>query len=172
MSGTSYSFQWKDIGNIEEGRPNLGPMTTVAVYRLMQYTLRHVMGKQFSSEQCCSVLREAGKLAGREFCRNILDTSLPLNPFVAQLQEKLKELKIGILRIERSDPDRMDFTLTVDEDLDCSGLPPTGETVCEYDEGFLSGIMEEYTGHPFEVREIDCWAAGERTCRFTVKEKR
>ena len=63
----------------------------------------------------------------------------------------------------------MIFTLTVEEDLDCSGLPLTDEVVCQYDEGFIAGIMETYTGQPFHVKEIDCWASGDRVCRFDVK---
>jgi len=62
----------------------------------------------------------------------------------------------------------MNFTLTVAEDLDCSGLPVIGHAVCEYDEGFIAGILGCYTGRPFTAREIDCWATGERTCRFEV----
>lgn len=164
----SYSFQWKNLGNIEEGRPNLGSTMNVAVYRLMQYTLREVLIKQFSPEQCGAIFRDAGELAGREFCRNLLDCSLSFNDFISQLQEKLKDLKIGILRVERSDMDKMEFILTVDEDLDCSGLPFTGETVCEYDEGFIAGVLGEFTGRKFYAQEVDCWASGERTCRFKV----
>ena len=62
----------------------------------------------------------------------------------------------------------MSFTLTVSEDLDCSGLPIYGETVCNYDEGFIAGIFYVYTGKEFNVKEIDCWSTGDRTCRFTV----
>jgi hypothetical protein len=64
----------------------------------------------------------------------------------------------------------MQFTLTVAEDLDCSGLPFTDEVVCHYDEGFIAGVLEAYTGKPFEAKEIDCWASGDRVCRFDVKE--
>ena len=64
----------------------------------------------------------------------------------------------------------MEFTLAVAEDLDCSGLPFTDEVVCKYDEGFIAGIMETYTGRPFIAKEIDCWASGGRVCRFDVKE--
>ena len=162
----SYRFQWKDLGNIEEGRPNLGNMVNVAVYRLMQYTLRDVLNRSLSVERSGELLREAGKLAGTEFCKNVLDRSLPFNQFVADLQEKLQFLKIGILRVEKTDLEKMEFMLTVAEDLDCSGLPPADETVCEYDEGFIAGVLEAYTGREFDVREIDCWASGERTCRF------
>jgi len=63
----------------------------------------------------------------------------------------------------------MNFILTVDEDLDCSGLPLMDEVVCTYDEGFIAGIFESYTGKRFEVKEIDCWCTGERTCRFEAK---
>jgi predicted hydrocarbon binding protein len=42
----------------------------------------------------------------------------------------------------------------------------TDEVVCTYDEGFIAGILERYTGKPFNVKEIDCWASGGRICRF------
>ena len=63
----------------------------------------------------------------------------------------------------------MTFTLTVAEDLDCSGLPFSDEVVCQYDEGFIAGILEAYTGKPFHAKEVDCWASGDRVCRFDVK---
>lgn len=163
-----YRFSWKDLGDIEAGRPNLGNLMNVAVYRLMQYTLRDVLNRHLSVEKASDLLREAGKLAGTEFCKNALNSSLPFNEFIADLQEKLLTLKIGIMRVEKSDLDKMEFILTVAEDLDCSGLPLADETVCEYDEGFIAGILEAYTGKGFDAREIDCWASGERTCRFRV----
>jgi hypothetical protein len=57
----------------------------------------------------------------------------------------------------------------VSEDLDCSGLPVTDETVCDYDEGFLMGILKEYSGKDYSVKEIDCWSSGDRVCRFEIK---
>lgn len=86
----SYSFEWKDLGNLAEGRPNLGSTMNVAVYRLMQYTLRDVMAKRLSAEQCSVILRDAGELAGREFCRNILDCSLPFNGFVSSSRKSCR----------------------------------------------------------------------------------
>jgi hypothetical protein len=168
---TEYQFQWKDLGNIEEGRPNLGPTTLVSVYRLMQYTLRDVLITRYGVQTANELLVEAGKLAGAEFSKNMLDLSADFEAFVAQLQERLRTLNIGILRIEKADMSKMDFVLTVSEDLDCSGLPIVGETVCDYDEGFIAGILNAYAGKDFEVKEIDCWATGDRTCRFTAKLK-
>ena len=59
-----------------------------------------------------------------------------------------------------------EIILTVSEDLDCSGVPVTDEVVCNYDEGFIAGILDMYTGKKYKVREIDCWANGDRVCRF------
>ncbi len=167
----NYNFNWDQLGNISEGRPNLGDSTSVAVYRLMQYTLRAVMEKEYGDERTKSLLVEAGRLAGREFCKNILDTNLPPNQFLAQLHQMLLSLSIGILKVEESDFENLRFVLTVSEDLDCSGLPLKGVTVCDYDEGMLEGIFEEYTGKRFTAKEIDCWTTGERVCRFVVHAK-
>ncbi|NDV80670.1 V4R domain-containing protein [Bacteroides sp. 51] len=166
-----YNFSWNQLGDIAEGRPNLGNKTNVAVYRLMQYTMRAVLEKEYGDERTRELLVMAGRLAGREFCKNVLDTTLPLNKFIAQLDKALVDLSIGILRVEKSDPENLRFTVTVSEDLDCSGLPIKGVTVCDYDEGFIEGIFHVYTGRDFIVKEIDCWTTGERTCRFTINPR-
>lgn len=105
-------------------------------------------------------------MAGTEYAKNVLDMNVDFDMFVANLQKSLKELKIGIVRLEAIDPDTGKIILTVGQDLDCSGLPVTNENVCVYDEGFIAGILEVYTGKKYQVREIDCWASGDRVCRF------
>lgn len=165
----TYNFNWTDLGDITEGRPNLGGETSVAVYRLMQFTFKDVFSKEIGKQRTVELFVQAGLLAGKEFSRNVLDTSLPFDAFIADLKEKLVDLKVGILRIEETDLEKLRFVLTVSEDLDCSGLPIFGETVCDYDEGFISGILEEYTGKKFLTKEVDCWSTGDRTCRFEVK---
>ncbi len=162
-------FSWADLGDIETGRPNLGPMAPVVVYRLLQYTLRDILIQEFNVSKANEILFKSGKLAGEQFCQNVLDKNLPLNEFVSQLQETLKNLKVGILRVEDLDIESLDMTLTVAEDLDCSGLPMLNEVVCVYDEGFISGILKSYVGEDFQVKEVDCWATGDRVCRFDVK---
>lgn len=166
-----YNFSWNQLGDIAEGRPNLGNKTNVAVYRLMQYTMRAVLEKEYGDQRTRELLVMAGRLAGSEFCKNILDVTLPLNKFIAQLDKALVDLSIGILRVEKSDPENLKFTVTVSEDLDCSGLPVKGATVCDYDEGFIEGIFHVYTGKDFIVKEIDCRTTGERTCRFTINPR-
>jgi len=163
-----FNFNWQQLGDIQEGRPNLGNMTSVSSYRLMQYTMRAVLEREFGDEKTKQLLIQSGRLAGEAFCQNVLDTTLPLNRFIAQLHEKLIEYSIGILRVEKADTDKLSFVVTVSEDLDCSGIPLQGVTVCDYDEGFIEGIFYIYTQKNFIVKEIDCWATGERTCRFSI----
>ena len=109
-------FDWGMIGNIGEGRPNLGATMDVSVYRLMQFTLRDVIIKQFDTETADKIFYEAGKKAGQEFCKELITRKDDFNEFVVELQELLKKLKIGILRIEKADLEKMNFMLTVAED--------------------------------------------------------
>jgi hypothetical protein len=76
---------------------------------------------------------------------------------------------MGILRVEKMDPESMSMVVTIAEDLDCSGLGFQNNTVCEYDEGFLAGVFRAYSGVAFRVREVDCWATGDRVCRFVIR---
>lgn len=163
------TFKWDDLGDIATGRKNLGPDMPVLVYRLFQFTLKDILAREYDEATACSLLRAAGHLAGMQLAQNVLDLSGDFDFFITNLANQLRDLKIGILRVERADLDNLQFTLTVSEDLDCSGLPVAGTTVCDYDEGFISGILEAYTGKPFETREVDCWASGDRTCRFNVQ---
>ncbi len=164
-------FSWDSIGNVEEGRKNLGEEMPVFVYRLFQFTMKDELINQFGLEKTIEVFRNAGELAGIEFANHMLDIALPFDDFVAHLQGILKDSKIGILRIEKFDFETGAAVLTVGEDLDCSGLPITGETVCNYDEGFLAGILKVYTKKDYVVTEVDCWATGSRVCRFEAEIK-
>jgi len=159
-------FTWDRLGDIKEGRGDLGEDMPVLVYRLMQYTMLDVLTKEHGGDQANEYFRRAGFLAGMEFAKNTLDLKADFNTFLANLQKILQTMKIGILRMEAFDSETGNIVLTVGQDLDCSGLPVTNENVCNYDEGFIAGILEAYTGKKYEVREVDCWANGDRVCRF------
>ena len=160
------SFNWNDLGDIKEGRGNLGAEMPVIVYRLMQFTMRDVLTKAYGKETANNHIRESGRLAGVELAKNVLDIKVGFDDFVANLAKTLLDLKVGVLRLESVSQGAENIVLTVGEDLDCSGLPITGEVVCHYDEGFIAGILDVYTGKTYKVREVDCWATGDRTCRF------
>ena len=163
---THEEFNWDNLGDIKKGRGDLGEEMPVLVYRLMQYTMLDVLSKAHGLDQANGYFREAGFLAGTEFAKNALNLKLEFDDFIVELQKVLQDLKIGVLRMEDFDSNTGNITLTVGQDLDCSGLPITNENVCIYDEGFIAGILEAYTGTRYEVREVDCWASGDRVCRF------
>lgn len=148
----------------------MGENVNIVLYRLMQYTFRDVTEQLLGTEACDKLFYDAGKLAGGYFFDQFMTPhkDLPLTGFVAELQRTMKELGIGILRVEKADENNGFFVLTIAEDLDCSGLPDVGLEVCNYDEGFIAGIFFKYTGHEFRAQEVDCWASGDRTCRFEV----
>ena len=169
MENRLYAFDWKYIGDIELGRPNLGKMARLEIYRLFQYTLRDVLEAEYGTGQSERLLYKAGFLAGMEFCKRYVGKCASFSDFAAKAQTALEEMGVGILHIEHADMDKLEFTLTVAEDLDCSGLPDLGHVVCTYDEGFISGLFASFPGKPFEAKEVDCWCTGDRTCRFEVK---
>ena len=164
-----YKFSWSLLGDIEAGRPNLGNTTRLEVYRLLQFAFRDVIEQHVGTEVTDKIFYESGALAGKEFYEHMLTPTKDLNEFVRELQEVLKELGIGILRVEKADLEKGEITVTVSEDLDCSGLPELDYEICSYDEGFISSLLECFSGMKFIVKEVDCWCTGDRTCRFEAK---
>lgn len=161
------SFTMEELMDFSmSGRENLGGEMSVAAYRLLQFSLKDILIQEFGNDKTIDIFRRAGFCAGEYFATRFLDPSQEFNKFVSELQRQLEVLKIGILRIEKFDEESGQIILTVSEDADCSGLPVLGETVCNYDEGFIAGILSVYTKKPYEAVEINCWATGDRVCRF------
>ena len=155
----------------DAGRENLGDTLPVMVYRMLEYSLKLELRNRYGKEEQIQVFRKAGRMAGEYFAKHFLDLNQPLDLFVSNLQSVLEKFKIGVLRIENIDEETGKIILTISEDADCSGLPVLGETVCNYDEGFISGIMSLYSHKNYEAIEVDCWATGDRVCRFHVNIK-
>jgi uncharacterized protein len=164
-----YEFSWDLLGDLELGRPNLGNTTRLEAYRLMQFCFRDVLEARFGTGAADEVFFEAGKLAGFAFAEHLLTPTDDLADFVAELQRVLREMGIGILRVEEADAEAGRLVIAVSEDLDCSGLPDLDDTICVYDEGFIAALLESHTGRAFKVKEVDCWCTGDRTCRFTAE---
>ena len=172
MSNTrKYEFKWEETvgADMKLARPNLGPETRVEVYRLFQFTLRDVLEQYYGTEMADNLFRAAGVLAGKAYYEKFLGNVTSVSALAAGIQKSFDDLRIGIFQVEEAAEDNSRFIFTVEEDLDCSGMPDTSEVVCIYDEGFIQGILESFSGKGFNVREIDCWCTGARTCRFEAK---
>lgn len=169
MQNGKCDFSWDVIGDIALGRPNLGPTASLEMYRLMQFSIRCVLEAELGAEAADRILKEAGRLAGRAFAERLLGPMNSLPEYVRNLQARLREYGVGIMRMEESDPVAGRLVLTIEEDLDCSGLPERDMEVCKFDEGFIAGTLEASTGRAFRVTEVDCWCTGERICRFVAE---
>jgi predicted hydrocarbon binding protein len=172
-SKRKYQFKWEDTvgADMQVARPNLGASTRVEVYRLFQFALRDILEQHYGADTADDLFREAGVLAGKSFFDKFLNESKNVPSLASAIQKTFHDLGIGIFRVESADTENNRFLFTVDEDLDCSGLPDTSEVICVYDEGFIQGVLESFSGKGFDVREIDCWCTGSRTCRFEAKLK-
>ncbi|WP_371372558.1 V4R domain-containing protein [Sporomusa aerivorans] len=167
-----YKFNWELLGDVEGGRPNLGPMVRTEVYRLMQFCFRDVIEQAYGSENTDTLFYKAGLLAGQQYYRNVFapyGDFADFSDFIKALQASLAEKHIGILRVEEADHVQGKYVLSIAEDLDCSGLPELDYEICVYDEGFIAGLFEGFTGKAFTVKEVDCWCTGDRTCRFVAE---
>ena len=158
-----------EIGDLTIGRAEMGETTSVFAYRLFQVTVRKMLSDAYGEGEMMFVLRGAGKLAGSMFAREFLDLTLPFDDFVLALSKKLQDLKIGKMAVERFDMETGAGAITVSGDLDCSGMTICSQTLCQYDEGFLAGILKEYTRQSYSVVETDCWGTGATLCRFEIK---
>jgi len=168
MGDRRYAFTWDLLGDVALGRPNLGNVTRIEIYRLMQFTLRDIIESKYGTEETDVIFYDAGKMAGRALYERFLGGAENIADFAKKLQDVLLEMRIGVLRIESMSEGAEKLVLTVDEDLDCSGLPELDHEICVYDEGFIAGILESFTGRNYNVKEIDCWCTGDRTCRFAA----
>lgn len=164
-------IEWSSLGDLESGRPNLGRFISVEVYRLMHYSLKRVIADRYGEQEMKKILYDSGKVAGVSFFKAMLSKELDVSLLISKLHSMLLDLKVGVLKLEKMDLASLNFVLTISEDIDCSGLPVTGDTVCDFDEGFIDGIFSEYFLKEMVVKEIDCWSTGDRTCRFRISPK-
>ena len=70
VSAVNEHFSWDDLGDIETGRPNLGQLVPVSVYRLMQFTMRHIIAAEFGKDAANTILFKSVKWLGRNFARS------------------------------------------------------------------------------------------------------
>ena len=102
----------------KNSRGNLGADIPVLVYRMLEYSLRDAITERFGKDVQVELFRKAGRTAGEYFARHFLDLTLPMNGFVGELQAKMQEQRIGVLRIESIDEEKGEIMLTVSEDAD------------------------------------------------------
>lgn len=159
----------QEIGNLSEGRAEMGETMPVYMHRMFELAMRKALVNMYGEGEMMFAMRSAGKLAGSLYARQYLNMSLPFDDLLLHLAEQMADMKIGKLTVEQLDLETGGGVLTIENDLDCSGSGLCGETLCQYDEGFIAGILKEYTKKSYHVVETDCWGTGAALCRFEIK---
>lgn len=154
------------VGDLKKGRPTLGNLMRVSVYRLLVYSMKAVMTEELGKGKTDKLFYTAGQLAGTTIFRGILKEEKKDFNLFDEIKDLLEKCKIGLFEVKQYDEHTKTFLFVVNEDLDCSGLPIDGETKCAFDEGLISGILSSYFNTEFETKEIGCWATGEKSCIF------
>ena len=104
-----YEFTWELLGDLDVGRPNLGRHTRVEVYRLMQFCMRDIIERELGAEGADRVFYEAGKLAGGFLYDEMIAGVETLDEFVTKVQDVLRELEVGVMRIEEVSPEALKY---------------------------------------------------------------
>ena len=161
-----YPFLCLFLGGLNEGRPTLGRYARLEAYRLMQYTIRDVLEERLGTQQVEGLFYQAGQLAGKEFYQHMIGETHEGQWLLRRLQQVLREMGLGLLRLEEAAPDNSRFVFVLKEDLDCSGGPVKGYSTCFFDAGVFSGVLEAFFHQPYDVVETECWNRGDERCRF------
>jgi len=61
--------------------------------------------------------------------------------------------------------------LRVNESALSTGVPAVGESLCHYEAGKISGLLEAITSEETVVFESSCWGMGDRSCQFEIMSK-
>ncbi|RMF91037.1 MAG: ArsR family transcriptional regulator [Methanobacteriota archaeon] len=60
------------------------------------------------------------------------------------------------------------LTFIVTNCYECSDMPNVGRTLCAFDEGIVSAILQRRLGQPYRAKEIECAGTGHDHCKFLV----
>ena len=120
------------------------------VYRLLEYSLKEELIGQFGKEKQIEIFRNAGRKAGEYFAKKMLNLDQPLDQFVSELQSKMQELKIGVLRIEKVDEESGKIILNVSEDADCSSFSVKEEIDDDLRQTLILKLLEAIPQFPIE----------------------
>lgn len=77
------------------------------------------------------------------------------------------QFKLGIITIKEITGDTA--TLASHECHFCAGFPDIGETVCYYEGGMITGVLDRALKSKFETTETKCYSTGHTVCEYEIK---
>lgn len=148
--GAMKEYSYDDIKGII--RPILGDTVPLTLFRILRIIgMRNLLG-----ESAGPTLYMMGKSVGNMLAPKTMDD------FVTTI----KELKIGIPEIEKTNEDRL--TVNLHECITCAGFSYTGEMFCDMESGIIAGLLEKVFDKKARSTQTKSWSVGYDYCQFDV----
>ena len=134
-------------------RPNLGPETGVALYRM----LRLVAYEDIMGRAAGGVTYYAGKKLGASLGITQLEDFIDLC-----VDQKIGRIDVPLFQENQ-------IYVDVYECVTCSGLDPVGRPLCHFEGGLIAGVVEGLVKRPVKAREHTCIGGlGHESCGFEL----
>src|SRR5271157_506118 len=112
-----------------------------------------------------ALLFDSGTMVGKYL--DPLFQSVEMDPLVEELGQFWRKFSFGEIDEVMQTSDAVYFN--VYDCFECSHVPNVGQTICRFDEGFLSTLLSEKLKTQYSVEELECYGTGAGHCRFVVK---
>ncbi|MBD3316076.1 MAG: hypothetical protein GF344_09830 [Chitinivibrionales bacterium] len=151
-----------NVGNVKV-RKDLGATVPVEIFRILRlHGFEPLFGKSSNA-----ITMSCGRDLGLKIGSAIMIEHPTLESYVNNVVAFFAENNIGLVSLR---PEGSEFIVQVDECVSCAGVTNIGKCICGFEGGIISGIFQAFFAGSFYVKEMKCWANGDTTCEFLVKD--
>lgn len=169
---TAQAILLHNLGNLEgpvRNRANLGPGVDVRLFQALRLIAVASVADQTGKDPA-ALAYKSGQRVGRAL-GNAMAPVAGRGPeaFFPAARELCLRMAIGSLVLEEIDLDRGRVLVRLDETVSCAGILGTEGPLCDFEAGFLAGLLSGGIGKPVRATELACAATGSRGCRFELR---
>lgn len=151
-----------NVGNVSV-RKGLGATVPVEIFRILRlHGFEPLFGKSSNA-----ITMSCGRDLGLKIGAGLLAQNPTLDSYINSVVAFFSDNNIGIVSLHQQGAQ---FIVNVDECVSCAGVANIGKCICGFEGGIISGIFQAYFSKSFLVKEMKCWANGDATCEFLVKD--
>ncbi|MCC7550279.1 MAG: ArsR family transcriptional regulator [Methanobacterium sp.] len=130
-------------------------------FRLIFHTLRISLLSQ--GVDIDPILHEAGLKVGKALYEKVKHQNM--DNFLENIATFWETHSLGSVEVKSLQP----LTISVQDCFECSGLPYLGRPACAFDSGILESLFSLYNQEEVKVMETECYALGDKQCRFVIE---
>lgn len=157
------------VGDAASGRPTLGPMVPVAMFRALRL-LGLMEGLNALIGDASTLVYSAGKEVGKAVGSQIAEAARgELGTFVELTVKKFADLGVGRVSLAAARPEDGYLLVDVAECITCAGIEPIGKRICHFEAGMIAAVIEAFTRKANTVIETKCNGTGDGICQFEVR---